>query len=294
MRKSSLNFKKSKISNFYHNDRTIIPSYVIDNSNKNFCPISADESVKLVQKYYSNAKKNYKEHFGQKLQAKSYLWEAVINLDAHHKPKDIVRLANILKNETKFEIVQIAMHSDEGHISEDNQKIYNYHAHIIFFTLDKYTGKQLYRRSVSKSDKAKEISYPVMNRARLAKLQDLTAEVLGMERGEKNSGKIRLEHKEYRERMIVEGVVQKIRKKNLQLKNENRTLKTENNNHSRYLEMLEEDFLEIFKILKIEKPTREDFFKKLEYLMLLDTQNQILEHDQSLFENTYIQSNIKR
>jgi chromosome segregation ATPase len=47
--------------------------------------------------------------------------------------------------------------------------------------------------------KLKQERYKLFDRARLSKLQDLTANVLNMQRGKKGSKAVRLEHKQYRE-----------------------------------------------------------------------------------------------
>ena len=197
MAKSSINFAKASAGGLRHNDRTEAPSYLLPKEFRlsNDCDISAKEAEKKIQDLYSAAKDNYQEKFGQKLQAKSYTWEAVINLNKEHTLEDVQRLTKEIEKETGFTSVQIAVHRDEGRI-ERNIPIYNIHAHVTFFTLDKETGEQLYRRQVT--DKQKKRDIKPMNRERLSKIQDLTAKSLSMERGKKGSKTVRLDHKAYK------------------------------------------------------------------------------------------------
>ncbi|MGE4511934.1 MAG: hypothetical protein AB7D43_12620, partial [Sulfurimonadaceae bacterium] len=162
-------------------------------------------------------KENYSKTYGQKFQTKfeNVHWEAVVNLNKEHTIKDVERLVREIEKETGFTAVQISIHRDEGKINEKTgHPIYNLHAHVNFFTLDHETGQQLYRRSISNSERQrirKEHDIPdgekipkeltaVMDKAKLSKLQDITAETLGMERGERGSEAVRLEHKQHKAR----------------------------------------------------------------------------------------------
>ncbi len=158
---------------------------------------SATEALEEFRRLRDEARENYRRTFGQRLQARRYAWEAVANLNAHHTLADVRELARKIEEETGFTCVQCAIHRDEGHVNERGVPIRNYHAHVVFFTLDRRTGEQLYRRDLTPRQK-REGKKP-MNRARMARLQDLAAEVLRMERGERGSKRKRLNHKQYRE-----------------------------------------------------------------------------------------------
>lgn len=198
MAKSSINLKKSKSSSFAHNDRSAKnPDYIIGNDlEKNECNRSAIEAEALLNKYFDEAKINYKSETGQKLQVKNYHWEAIVNLNKNHGLADVEKLVTELEKETGFRSVQISVHKDEGHYEDGNKK-YNYHAHINFFTLDPKTGRQLNCLG-HRLDKDKNVLIPAMNKTRLKKIQDITAKSLGMKRGKEDSKAIRLSHKEYR------------------------------------------------------------------------------------------------
>lgn len=214
MAKSSINFAKSSTGSFAHNDRTVSPKYLIDNPNLNQVSCSADQAQTKWQELFHKAKINYEKCYGQKFQTSfaNTHWEAVVNLNAHHTLEDVEKLANRITQETGFTTLQISIHRDEGHINDNGKKEKNYHAHINFFTCDLKTGQQLYRRSVSKSERERirrknniPIGEPipkeltaVMDRTKLSKLQDITAEILTMERGNPNRKAKRLNHREYK------------------------------------------------------------------------------------------------
>ena len=200
MAKASINFAKAAKGGLAHNDRSEDrePDYLLPAEYRlqNEVDRSAGEASKMISDLYQEARENYRQKFGQKLQAKSYTWEAVVNLNKEHTLEDVQRLVKEIEKETGFTGVQIAIHRDEGRV-ERGTPIYNLHAHITFFTLDRQTGEQLYRKQVT--EKQKERGIQPMNRERLSKLQDLTAEVLGMERGKRGSKAVRLDHKAYKE-----------------------------------------------------------------------------------------------
>jgi len=158
VRGSSINFKKALRGALNHNDRTeaqeaeyLLPEvYRL----KNEFDISAADANKKIKDLHSRASRNYKNMYGQEIQAKSYLWEAVINLDKYHTLKDLKKLVRRLEKLTGFTAVQTTIHRDEGREGKDKDGnhvvLYNYHAHVTFFTLDRGTGIQLYRRDISK------------------------------------------------------------------------------------------------------------------------------------------------
>lgn len=211
---SSINFAKSSGGSFAHNDRTISPDYLIDDSKLNEVSCSADQAQAKLQELYAEAKENYQATYGQKFQTKfeNTHWEAVVNLNANHTLKDLEELSRAIEKETGFTTLQISIHRDEGKITEDGRKEKNYHAHINFFTCDRETGRQLYRRTISNSERerirketglAKDEPIPkhlsaVMDKEKLSKLQDITALTLKMERGKKGSTAVRLDHRQYK------------------------------------------------------------------------------------------------
>ena len=204
MAKSSINFAKATSGGLNHNDRTekTKPEYLLplEHRGENEFDFSAKESAQQLQKLFLDAKENYKNNFGQSLQARSYTWEAVINLNREHNLKDVQKLVLALEKETGFKSVQIAIHRDEGHMNERGIPIYNLHAHVTFFTLDQKTGQQLYRKSITPKQKKSQPNLKPMNRNRLSEIQTIVAKELGMQRGEIGSKAQRLNHKEFRKK----------------------------------------------------------------------------------------------
>lgn len=223
MAKSSINFAKASSGGLQHNDRSHSPDYLLPKEHRlaNEVDFSANEADKKMTALYAEAKENYQEHTGQKLQATSYKWEAVINLNKEHTLKDVQKLTKDLEKETGFTSVQIAIHRDEGRVEKDKKgkdvPIYNNHAHVTFFTLDRKTGVNLYRKDITAkqrkeiekeifsnnkdikkgeagsverkrfnklvNEKKQEKNYKVMDSKRLSKIQTLTAKSLNMQRG---------------------------------------------------------------------------------------------------------------
>ena len=201
MAKASINFAKASSGGLKHNDRTEEkePEYLlpVEHRLKNEVDVSAKVAEQKIKDLFATAKENYAKNKGQKLQASSYTWEAVINLNKEHTLEDVQQLVKEIEKETGFTSVQIAIHRDEGRM-ERGTPIYNLHAHVTFFTLDQNTGQQLYRKSITPKQKEQQPNLKPMNRERLSKLQDITAKALGMERGKKGSKAQRLDHKQYK------------------------------------------------------------------------------------------------
>ncbi|WP_321469303.1 hypothetical protein [Halarcobacter sp.] len=189
--KSSINFQKVNIHAFKHNAReeeekkkaaTIFEEFTKDNE----FDIGSNEALKKFNEMYKVAKENrLKRGLNKTADKKNTLWEAIVNLKTEHKLNDVQELAKKIEKETGFQTIQVAIHKDEGQEKEGKLIRKNHHAHISFFTLDKEIGQQMYRREH-------------MNRTKLIKLQDIVAEHLGMQRGERGSKAKRLGHKEYK------------------------------------------------------------------------------------------------
>lgn len=168
MAQSSIHIEKVTTGSFLHNDRTMKPSYLIDDSALNECSRSSQESLDQYYKLKAEAEHNYTERTGQKMQKSTVLLkEAIVNLEAHHTLKDLQPIIKELEG-YGFTVLQSAIHRDEGFLNDDSKEK-NYHAHITMFNLDPETGKSV---KLGKN-----------YRQELSKLQTLTANVLGMERG---------------------------------------------------------------------------------------------------------------
>lgn len=185
---SSINFKKSNAIQATHNDRTLAPSYLISDSGCE-CNRNAEQAKKLKKQIIENAKEAYATSCkarNKAFQAKSYEWSAVVNIKPDTNMQDLERLAEHFEQKYGFQCYQIAIHRDEGHFDDDNNKVINHHAHLEFVTLDKETGKNCFKLRDFPKSKMREI-------------QDEVAEILDMERGldKRLSGVERVEPRKY-------------------------------------------------------------------------------------------------
>ena len=164
---SSINFKKSVDFQVFHNS-TVRPNYAI--GGELIANRKGYEALKLKEKIIENAKEAYIKNTKQKFQAKSYEWSAVVNIKQDTTMQDLEKLAEHFEKKYGFQCYQIAIHRDEGYI-ENGEKHINHHAHLEFITLDKETGKNMYRREL-------------INPKILRQIQTEVAEILEMERGQ--------------------------------------------------------------------------------------------------------------
>ena len=170
---SSINFKKSNAIQTRHNDRDLPPNYLISDTG---CEVNRThkEALKLRNEIIENAINAYNKNKSPKapnFKAKSYEWSAVVNIKPNTTMQDLEKLAEHFETKYGFQCYQIAIHRDEGYIDDKGEKIINHHAHLEFITLDKNTGKNMYRR---------ELISPKI----LRQIQTEVAEILNMERGQ--------------------------------------------------------------------------------------------------------------
>ncbi|MFC3848527.1 hypothetical protein ACFOPX_08420 [Helicobacter baculiformis] len=169
---ASIHFKKSISIQVVHNDRTLPPSYLLDESLRLGveCNRNAKEARALKAQMIEQAITNYTNLTKKKFQAKSYEWSAVVNLKEDSTMQDLERLADHFKSKYGFQCYQIAIHRDEGHTDEYGTTHINHHAHLEFVTLDELTGKSLFRSDLRTSKAFRQF-------------QDEVATILQMQRG---------------------------------------------------------------------------------------------------------------
>lgn len=167
MAQASIHIAKVGTGSFFHNDRTMSPSYAIDSKIENECTTSSNDALQSYYKLRAEAQQNYTERTGQKMQKNTiFLKEAIINLNDNHTLKDLEPIMKELERKG-YTVLQASIHRDEGHIDEvTGEKVKNLHAHITLFNLDK-EGK----------------SVKIGNAIEYSKLQTKNAEFLKMERG---------------------------------------------------------------------------------------------------------------
>ena len=187
---SSINFKKSNAIQTRHNDRDLPPNYLISDIG---CEVNHKhkEALRLKNQIIENAINTYNANKSSKapnFKAKSYEWSAVVNIKETTTMADLERLAEHFEQKYGFQCYQIAIHRDEGHINDNGEKEINHHAHLEFITLDKNTGKSMFRAELQRPKALRQIQTEV-------------AEILQMERGQDKriSGAKRIEPRIYAE-----------------------------------------------------------------------------------------------
>ena len=171
--KTSINFKAVKSDSEIHNFRKKTFDYIrkdLTSKNEYWQEQKIADRIQKIETYC-------KEKSGRKLQKNAMpVREAVVVIKENTTIQDLHNLSKRLEEELKIRVFQIAIHKDEGHYDKDtNEWKPNYHAHLVADWQDLETGKTLKHQSFHYS-----------------KMQDITAECLGMERGISGS-KARLE-----------------------------------------------------------------------------------------------------
>ncbi|MGV0939972.1 hypothetical protein [Empedobacter sp. ULE_I140] len=176
--KTSINFKCVKDDSEVHNFRKKSYDYIRKDLTKNN-EYWLGEKIAIRR---NKIEQYCKEKSGRKLQKNAMpIREAVVVIKEKTTMLDLQNLIKRLEIELKIRVFQIAIHKDEGHFDKDTKEWKpNYHAHLVADWQDIETGKTL---------KHKSLDY--------VKMQDITAEVLGMERGS-SGGKNRLEALEFK------------------------------------------------------------------------------------------------
>ena len=183
-----------------HNSRTIAVKHAIAvasadpaDHNEHWVASADDGSPMSIAKARSVAAQICKAKSGRKLyKGGKIIREGVVLIERHHRLADLQRLAHRIEAELQIQTFQIHLHKDEGHhalapavaagkAEKVGEPVYHYHAHMVF----------LWQGADGRTAKP--------GKAGMGRLQDLCAEVLGMERGECGSKHQRLSANEYRE-----------------------------------------------------------------------------------------------
>ena len=203
MGKSSIHLQTAKGGTVLHNARENYSKSVVFADEKNEIWNDSKTAFKMFRDELEVRTKAYTERTGQKLhKTTSTMISGVVNLEQHHTLKDMEKIKDYLEKEFGTKVIQMSVHRDEGKlINKENQdlklvsgkdfflnakdnKLYfdskfenkinmnewqiekNYHGHFEMLGLDN-EGKTLRKK---------------MNIIKLSKLQDFTAQSLGMER----------------------------------------------------------------------------------------------------------------
>ena len=206
MGKSSIHIQKASNGAITHNSRENYSKSVVFTDEKNELWNDKKIAYQIYRSELKNRVEAYTNRTNQKLQktAVTHL-SAVVNLEQHHTLKDLEKIKDELEKVFDTKVFQMAIHRDEGKIKHketgeylvsgidffynpDDKKYYskkdkntflneldinqyeiekNYHAHIELMGLDSQ-GQAIRQK---------------MNRFVLSNLQDFTAQILNMERG---------------------------------------------------------------------------------------------------------------
>ncbi len=174
MAKSFIKFRGIKPQSEKHNTREKEPKYLVKAERENLSISNFSVAEKRAE-----LEKRYQEKVGQKMQKKM-------------TPICLFALTDELEKRYGIKTFQWHIHNDEGHTKENGKTSYNYHAHIVCDWTDHNTGKSLKLTSEDMSE-----------------IQTLTSEVMGMERGEKGSKNLSLNHHEYRGFLTIKDELEK-------------------------------------------------------------------------------------
>ena len=291
MAKSSIHLQTAKGGTILHNARENYSKSVVFTDEKNELWNDKKIAYEIYRSEFKKRVEAYTNRTNQKLQktAVTHL-SAVVNLEQHHTLKDLEKIKDELEKVFDTKVFQMAIHRDEGKIKHketgeylvsgidffynpDDKKYYskkdkhtflneinineydiekNYHAHIELMGLDSQ-GQAIRQK---------------MNRFVLSNLQDFTAQILNMERGNnyqiKKSAK-RLDTHEFKASKKEENEVKKIVKneKSKIVKKANEIINSEREDKKKLKEELEELKKENSKFREELKnkdgATREDF-----------------------------------
>ena len=106
-------------------------------------------------------------------QGASPIRECVVVTEKDTKLKDLLRFTKEVEKKWGIKALQVHIHRDEGHCEvpgDEKTWVPNYHAHIIWDWMDHSTGKSI-----------------KLNADDMSEMQDMVAEALDMERGQKKS-----------------------------------------------------------------------------------------------------------
>lgn len=173
---TAIHFNPQIQPHLQHNDRTNSKAENIfkNKSKLNQCNKSAKQALQEIEQKYKTAMEILDKNKvkGKRTPKNRSFHEAIFEIQENTTMQECEEMAKEIEKLTGFQTIQIAIHKDEGHIDEETKEFKtHYHAHAVFFTLDKNTGKQLARQQAS------------LNKANLSKMQTIASEVFKMERG---------------------------------------------------------------------------------------------------------------
>ena len=164
---SSIHINPVKANSEFHNKRLKEYDYV----RKDLTPNNESWEAESLNEALKRINETYKKNTEQRIQKKATpIREGVVNINPETTMQDLHRLKDALYEKFKIKTIQIHIHRDEGHVKSKEWK-QNLHAHMVFDWTD---------------DKGRTLK---LNMHDMSKLQDVVAETLNMERGQKSNKK---------------------------------------------------------------------------------------------------------
>lgn len=171
-----------------HNDRTNDTAKTItkDLTHLNEYSCSSDEVRQKIDKLYKEAQENFSNYCATKngltkagkpkglqnfTKKEKCYHEFIYEINENTTMAECQELTQKIAELTGFTPLQVVIHRDEVFKNDKGESQTHYHAHAVFFTLDKETGLQLARQEGS------------LNKQNLSKIQTMASESLKMERG---------------------------------------------------------------------------------------------------------------
>lgn len=199
MAKASIHIEPIKTSSEVHNNRLKEFDYVredLSEKNERWKERGISEVRKEIEeKYFRNV--------GQKMQKTAEpIREGVVLLKPEHTMEDLFRLKEKLYEKLGIKTFQMYIHKDEGHWKKNEEGVKehwvpNLHAHMVFDWTDE-KGKSLR-----------------LNRKQMSLIQDIVADTLEMERGQKATvtGRKHLNPLEYKVKAMLDEIKEMKEKK---------------------------------------------------------------------------------
>ena len=265
-----------------HNDRTNDTAKTItkDLTHLNEYSCSSDEVRQKIDKLYKEAQENFSNYCATKngltkagkpkglqnfTKKEKCYHEFIYEINENTTMEQCQELTQKIAKLTGFTPLQIVIHRDEIHENAKGEKQTHFHAHAVFFTLDKETGLQLARQEGS------------LNKQNLSKIQTMASESLKMERGKNRyeSGEAQPQYiqdykdyarfKEQETKLLQEIDRQETELKHKEelIKNAKADLEKREKEHQESLAKLQQRHYETFDELRRQYREKESFVKNL-------------------------------
>ena len=218
--KSSIHIKTSTRGAVVHNARENFSHSVVFHDEKNEIWNDTKTGYKLYRSELKKRAESYTKKTGQSLQKNvSTKLSAVVNLERHHTLDDLKPLIEEIEKRFDTKVFQVAIHRDEGKIFDRNSGTEFYSGKDFFvnpennrFYFDKKYTKEIdmthfeiiknyhaHIEMLGLNSDGYAIRHNAMNRHALRKLQDATAEILGMQRTKNTTKKKRRDVSEFKQ-----------------------------------------------------------------------------------------------